>query len=176
MTKTNEIFKAYVTNLHAYNCGYLRGEWVSFPAEPDELDAVLERIGCADGTEYFITDYDCEKITWYDHLGEYVSVEHLNELSEAIAALDEWQQDTLAAALELGNYRSISETIENLDDFNLYSDVNNDYDLGYMYAVECDQLDPDSFLAHYFDYEAYGRDIRLNEGGIFTYYGYIFGC
>ena len=176
MTKTNEIFKAYVTNLHAYNCGYLRGEWVSFPTSDEELENVLERIGCADGTEYFITDYDCENITWYDHLGEYVSVEHLNELSEAIAALNEWEQNTLAAALELGNYRNILDTIENLDNFNLYSDVSNDYDLGYMYAVECDCIDLSGPVACYFDFAAYGRDIRLEEGGIFTDFGYIFSC
>lgn len=176
MTKTNEIFKAYVTNLHAYNCGVLRGEWVSFPTSNEELESVLDRIGCADGTEYFITDYDGENITWYDHLGEYVSVEHLNELAEAIAALDEWEQNTLAAALELGDYSTLSETIENLDNFSLCAGINDDYDLGYMYAVECACIDLSGPVGNYFDFAAYGRDIRLEEGGMYTDFGYIFSC
>lgn len=31
-----------------------------------------------------------------------------------------------------------------------------------------------SMLTNYIDYEAYGRDVRLEEGGVYTQHGYVY--
>ena len=52
--------KGYITNLSDYNAGRLNGEWLTFPADEEEIEAALERIGCADGTEFFFTDWESD--------------------------------------------------------------------------------------------------------------------
>ena len=54
------LFEAYVTNLGKYNEGELVGEYLKFPTTPEEVQALLKRIGI-DGVRYeeiFITDFD----------------------------------------------------------------------------------------------------------------------
>ncbi len=59
------LFEAYVTNLGKYNEGELVGENLKFPTTPEEVQALLKRIGI-DGVQYeeiFITDYEVN-ICW----------------------------------------------------------------------------------------------------------------
>ena len=39
------LFEAYVTNLGKYNEGELVGEYLKFPTTPEEVQALLKRIG-----------------------------------------------------------------------------------------------------------------------------------
>ncbi len=45
------LFEAYVTNLGKYNEGELVGEYLKFPTTPEEVQALLKRIGI-DGVRY----------------------------------------------------------------------------------------------------------------------------
>ena len=59
------LFEAYVTNLGKYNEGELVGEYLKFPTRPEEVLALLKRIGI-DGVRYeeiFITDFDAVSYT-----------------------------------------------------------------------------------------------------------------
>jgi hypothetical protein len=60
----------------------------------------------------------------------------------------------------------------------LHTDIQNEYDLGYYWAVEsgCYDLEKMGNLANYIDYEAFGRDINLETDGGFTSYGWIERC
>ena len=162
-------FKAYVTNLGKYNEGLLIGEWVNFPASEEEIEDVFARIGI-DGEyyeEYFITDYDG---IWAGSMkDEYISIERLNDIAET---LQEFYEDGLAAALEYWNLDDVLEM--NPDDLMLYSDVHNEYDLGYYWIEEsgCYNLG-DDILSLYFDYEAFGCDIAIEANGGFTSEGFI---
>ena len=167
--------KGYITNLGKYNEGELIGEWVTFPIEEDELEEVFERIGISDEPnedgmyyeEYFFTDWECEIDLG---LGEYISIREVNELAEKIEG---WDIETLEAASE---YWSIEEVLENNeDDYILYSDVNNNYDLGYYWIEEsgCYDLSNLGNLANYIDYEKFGRDIAIETNGGFTSKGFI---
>ena len=40
--------------------------------------------------------------------------------------------------------------------------------LGRLYADELGTIDIPEHIQNYFDYEAYGRDVRINEGGVFA--------
>ena len=46
-------------------------------------------------------------------------------------------------------------------------------DLGRYYIEELDAIQVPEHLKNYIDYEAYGRDIALEEGGQFTDLGYV---
>ena len=189
MLKTN-LFKedaaisAYITNLGKYNEGKLIGEWVSFPIDENDLNEVYERIGINERyEETFNTDYEINiEGLKADNLGincgEYVSIDDLNCLAEALESLQEWELKKLAAALEFkgcSNVDEIMQLIENLDNYYLYEDVKSDYDLGYYWAEEsgCYNLAQLGTLANYIDYEAFGRDIRLRADGMMTDYGWI---
>ena len=61
------LFEAYVTNLGKYNEGELVGEYLKFPTTPEEVQALLKRIGI-DGVRYeeiFITDFDGDVLGLY---------------------------------------------------------------------------------------------------------------
>ena len=46
------IIEAFITNLGKYNEGALIGEWVSFPATPEEVKKALEKIGIGAKDEF----------------------------------------------------------------------------------------------------------------------------
>ena len=64
------LFEAYITNLGRYNEGELVGETLKFPTSPQEVQALLKRIG-VDGIryeEFFITSFDGDVLGLYDYL------------------------------------------------------------------------------------------------------------
>ena len=166
----------YITNLGKYNEGYLMGEWVKLPVPADKLDEVLERIGI-DGEyeEYFITDYEASFANL--NLSEYTSIEALNSFAERLDEMESWEVEKLAAVLEYETVSSITDImdiIDHLDDFDILADVEDDEGLGRYYAEEFCTLEVvPEHLRRYFDYEAYGRDIRLESVGCYTSYGYV---
>ena len=54
-----------------------------------------------------------------------------------------------------------------------YPDISDDEGLGRLYADELGTIDIPEHIQNYFDYEAYGRDVRINEGGVFAPGGYV---
>ena len=96
--------------------------------------------------------------------------------------LSELSQDELAvfeAVMDSGEYTgSVKDLInlsQNLDSYSFYSDVHTEEDLGRMYLQELEAVPVPEHLIDYIDYEAYGRDARINEGGHFAPGGYVQG-
>ena len=54
-----------------------------------------------------------------------------------------------------------------------YPDIHDHDDLGRYYIEELDAMQVPEHLRNYIDYEAYGRDIALEESGQFTDLGYV---
>ena len=172
--------KIFITNLGRYNEGYLVGKWVKLPVSEDKLDEVLEEIGIDNEyyEEYFITDTDCENeiIGIGDVISEYSSVQALNELAQRLEELSDNEADKLGAVLEYEACRSVSDVLElldELDNFDLLTDVTDDEELGYYYAEEYCSIDIPENIQPYFNYEAYGRDIRLESSCLYTSYGFL---
>ena len=172
--------KIFITNLGKYTEGYLIGKWVKLPVSEDKLDEVLEEIGIDNEyyEEYFITDTDCENeiIGIGDVISEYSSVQALNELAQRLEELSDDEADKLGAVLEYEACRSVSDVLElldKLDEFDLLTDVTDDEELGYYYAEEYCSIDIPENIQPYFDYEAYGRDIRLESSCLYTSYGFL---
>lgn len=172
------MFDSYVTNLGKYNEGRLIGEYLKFPATTEEVQTLLKRIGI-DGVRYeeiFITDYETDIPGLYDCLGEYESIDELNYLASLLDDLEEWETDKFAAAVSFGEYSSVKNLInltQNLDCFELYAGIEDEEDLGRYYIEEMCTLEIPEHLASYIDYEAYGRDMSMDEDGRFTDGGYV---
>ena len=177
-------FAAFITNLGKYNEGELVGEWVKFPTTAEEMKKVFERIeiGQKDDfgnpyEEWFITDYDCYVDGLYDKLGEYESLDELNYLASKLDEMSQGEYEQFQAAMEIGDHSgSVQEIInltENLDCYDVYPDIHDYDDLGRYYVEELDAMQVPEHLRNYIDYEAYGRDIALEEGGEFTDLGYV---
>ena len=169
--------KIYLTNLGRYNEGYLVGKWVKLPVCEEVLDKVLKEIGINEYyEEYFITDYENDIVGIGDVISEYSSVQALNELAQRLEDLSDDEADKLGAVLEYEACRSVSEVLElldKLDEFDLLTDVTDDEELGYYYAEEYCCIDIPEHIQPYFDYEAYGRDIRLESSCLYTSYGFL---
>ena len=177
-------FAAFVTNLGKYNEGELVGEWVKFPTTAEEMKQVFDRIGIGKTgdfgqvyEEWFITDYDCYVDGLYDKLGEYESLDELNYLASKLDEMDRGEYEQFQAAMEIGDHSgSVQEIInltENLDCYDVYPGIEDYDDLGRYYIDELDAMQVPEHLRNYIDYEAYGRDIALDESGDFTSFGYV---
>ena len=177
-------FAAFITNLGKYNEGSLVGEWVKFPTTAEELQKVFERIGIGSKDdfgqpyeEWFITDYDCYVDGLYDKLGEYENLDELNYLASKLDEMSQGEYEQFQAAMEIGDHSgSIQEIInltENLDCYDVYPDIRDHDDLGRYYIEELDAMQVPEHLRNYIHYEAYGRDVALEEGGEFTDFGYV---
>ena len=170
-----------MTNLGKYNEGQLVYERVAFPTDTETVQAALKKIGI-DGIRYeevFIADYDGDMPQLHEHLGEYESINELNHLA---CLLSELSQDELAvfeAVMDSGEYTgSVKDLInlsQNLDSYSFYSDVHTEEDLGRMYLQELEAVPVPEHLIDYIDYEAYGRDVRINEDGHLAPGGYVVG-
>lgn len=176
--------RAWIWNRGKYNEGELVGEWVTFPVDDDEWNDVLARIGLdhedpetgemvrTGYDEHYVADYDGGP-DWYSYFGEWPGLDWLNETAEN---LEYWQndEDLFYAALEYDG--DIGRVLDSSPDYwMLLSNVIDDYDLGLYYAqeVNCVDFGENGMLERYFNYERYGRDIRLDSDGDFTKYGWV---
>lgn len=170
------LFEAYITNLGKYNEGELVGKTLKFPTTPQEVQALLKDIG-VDGIryeEFFITSFDGDVLGLYDYLGEYENLDELNHLACLLSELDQGELEKFEAVIDGGSHTSsVADLInltQNLDCFEFYSDIEGEEDLGRYFAED---LAIPAELKDYFDYEAYGRDVSINEGGHFAPGGYV---
>lgn len=176
-----KILSAFITNLGKYTEGELVGKWVDFPITNEELQEVLQEIGI-DGIRYeeiFFTDYESDITGLTACLGEYESIRLLNCLAMKLEESD-CDTDELVAMIEYGEYTNIIEELitllDNTDCYMVCHDIQNDFDLGYHLIEEMGLLQEwrasGNPLANYIDYEAYGRDVRLEQSGVLTENGY----
>ena len=177
-------FAAFITNLGKYNEGELVGEWVKFPTTAEELKEVFERIGIGQRDdfgqpyeEWFITDYDCYVDGLYDKLGEYENLDELNYLASKLDEMSNSEYAQFQAGMEMGDHcGSLQEIInltENLDCYEIYPNIEDYDDLGRYYIEELEVMQVPEHLQNYIDYEAYGRDVAMDENGSFTDQGYV---
>lgn len=166
------MFRVFITNLGKYNEGELIGKWLDLPCEDTEEE--LASIGVSDEPdekgnyyeEYFITDYEND----YGYkVGEYDSLDDLNEMAEELENLDEYDKEIVNAFIENGS--NVEEALEHFrdGDYMLFSNCSDMTDVAYQYIEETGLLDgvPET-LRNYFDYEAYGRDMSYEGTFIFT--------
>lgn len=171
-------FSAFIENLNARNNGKLIGEWVNFPATEEEIDDILNLIGCTDETgrlvnEYFVSDYDDDTgLDLFLMLGEHASLEDVNELAEKLEEMEECDWDTLRYVIEAFGHKEAYEVL-----------INNELDEYYVLPLEGSYADDDALvgralldsgllwfdvpegLERYLDESAIGRDFMMDTVG-----------
>lgn len=146
--------------------------WIDLPSTKEEILATLNKSQINDKETFIPVDYESElhlRIDWKVH-----NLKELLEFNEIYKEFDNLllhERMEVAAALEYEE-ESLKDTIAEVKKHNFIfrDDIEDEYDLGKLYAEEeglpyC--------LGDYFDYEKYGKDCAKEEGGIITYYGYI---
>lgn len=142
----------------------------------------------------FAYDHDCPFEVFITNLGKYnegnlvgewvkfpTTEEELKKVFERIGiepgAPDDCELDRLEAAMEVadetGSVKDIINLIDNPEKYEVYPGIENDEDLGRYYADEMVYIHLTDEVRDYFDYEAYGRDMAINDGGHYTSYGYV---
>ena len=137
---------------------------VLLPISSEEL---AERFGY-EGQEIEVTfdsieglpDLDCERL----------NLDLANELAENLEDVDE---DIVLSFIESNSSDPKELLNAEFDDFWLYPDVSTDRDLGEYIVDEIGFELSRETLERYFDYEKFGRDVRLEEGGSFVDRGYF---
>jgi hypothetical protein len=107
-----------------------------------------------------LPDLNCERLT----------LELANELAENVEDVDE---DLVLSFIESESSDPKYLAGVEFDDCSLYSDVATDRELGEYLVEEVGvELSKEKLLL-YIDYEKFGRDVRLEEGGSFVDKGYF---
>ena len=173
------LFEAYITNAGKYAEGQPVGETLKFPTTAEEVQALLKRIG-VDGVRYeeiFIPYFDGDVLGIYDHLDEYANLDELNHLACLLSELSQGELEKFEAVINKGDHTSsvadLINLVHNLDCYELYPGVSDDETLGRIYVEDMEALDVPENIKPYFDFEAYGRDVRLNDNGHFAPGGYV---
>lgn len=134
---------------------------------PISIEELAERFGYED-QEIEVTfdsieglpDLDCERLT----------LDIANNLAENLEDVDE---DIVLSYIESESSDPKDLLNAEFDDCWLFPDVATDRDLG-LYIVEDMGVElSKETLQNYFDYEKFGRDVRLEEGGSFVDKGYF---
>lgn len=169
------MIKIYVANLGKYVEGSLVGKWLSLPCDMEEFTEVFLpsiEIDNIRYEEYAVHDVDCD-IEGLE-IGEYTSIEKLNEIAEAYEGLNESQQNVVSAVLEWEGSADIIDIIDNIDDYYLNSEVEDDKSYG-EYIIENNSpfCELPSDITQYLDEEAIGRDYYLNGDCHYSSHGLI---
>lgn len=173
------MLKVFITNLGKYNEGELVGKWVELPVYDDELAEILDEIQiCHDDVKYynsvgapyeeiFITDYECDDIPDLK-IDEHASIDTLNELEEDLESLSEEDIDAINIIVNEAGY-TVEEAMDivNANEYLIYYECYNMTDVAYAIIEENGTLNNvPEILSRYFDYEAFGRDLKL-EGNFY---------
>ena len=153
----------YLTNLKAYNEGFLLGVYLHFPFDEDDLVQAYQTI-CV-GTEFvdeFGYSYEEYFITYYVvpfSVGEY---DFPQSLAERYDSLEEYMSYPDEVVRVIAEHRGESPSI-----YELYEGMTDEERLGYLLVKEGLIIVPDH-LRSYIDYEAIARDHAMNTDGEFV--------
>ena len=134
---------------------------------PISIEELAERFGY-EGQEIEVTfdsieglpDLDCERL----------NLDLANELAEKLEDVDE---DIVLSFIESDSSDPKALLNAEFDDCWLYPEVATDRELGEYIVDEIGFELSRETLERYFDYEKFGRDVRLEEGGSFVDKGYF---
>lgn len=128
-------------------------KWFEFP---ESEQTIRKSLGLSDHDEYLIADWD----DFNGIINEYTSISSLNRLAEKLQEIP----DNYSSLINdwVIHYNSIDNFIEEFDINNwTVAEVSRDEDFGAYLIEELSAIIIPDNIQPYFDYEAYGRDARL---------------
>ena len=168
-----DVLRGALTNLGKYNEGGLDYVWVSFPCDEDDFQDSLKKIGIGedrgDGSvyeEWFFSDWDTDYSGLdLDGLGEYMRLDEVNECAEALEGIvDDGTEEEFRAAMEYsGDFHDALNLVETgsvtkISDESMSNRMDKAIGAYYMDSMGFNAM---SNIEEYFDYEAYGLDVRM---------------
>ena len=178
------MLKIFVTDLSAYNNGFLVGEWITLPMNKEELAFRVKMILgkgemlCNDSfhEEYFITDYEFETVDMCK-VGEYDNIYTLNKQARLLEDIEESEHKLIKFLLDENIVSSLEEGIEKRDEVIVYENYSM-RDIAEEYIEENFDLDSlSSLISNNIDYDGIAADFEM-EGcyskvgsDIFYYFG-----
>lgn len=153
-----ENIRIYVGSYSAYNDGILDGCWLTLPMDEGEMWKEIKE-HCVKGAEEFgIFDTDCA----YDfNINELDNINDVNELAEDLEEYDSDDLEVLEALICEGYARDIAEARDLFPDCINYGSITME-DLAEERATECGDLDGNSWLLCYIDWERVARDMSID--------------
>lgn len=172
------VIRLCITNLGLY-LEDTRYGFLSLPTNQETVQALLAQIR-VDGRYYGeieITDVESRVSGLAKRIGAWDSIDELNYLASLVNEMDAESLEKFEAAIASGEYvGSIQDLInltQNLDCYEYLPGVKNDEDLGRYLVDELDALQVPEHIKPYVDYEYFGQDVRLEDGGSYTEQGYV---
>ena len=144
------------------------GKFVRQVLLPCDSEEVAYRFGYEEGEEITVTIDSIEELPALNC--EDLTLDLANEIAENVEDVDE---DLVLSFIESKSPDPKYLASVEFDDCSLYPDVDSDRELGEYLVEEVGvELSKEKLLL-YIDYEKFGRDVRLEEGGSFVDKGYF---
>ena len=144
------------------------GKFVRQVSLPCDSEEVAYRFGYEEGEEITVTIDSIEELPALNCEG--LTLDLANKLAKRLENVDE---NLVLTFIERKKSNALSLLNADFEGCWLYPDVNTYYELG-KHTVEEDDFNYSiETLKRYFDYEKFGRDVSLSEGGSFTDRGYF---
>lgn len=159
----------YLTNLSAYNAGYLIGKWIRLPLSKEELDEAIQEVlrqgeeatGEANHEELFITDYQWCGMSLCV-ISEYENLDKLNETMELLQDATLYQQKAMKFLLDENISQDIEDAYYRSDDVTIHEDMNME-DIAYELMRDCYAVDKlPSIIANNIDYYSIGQELEMD--------------
>ena len=171
----------YITDLGAYNQGYLIGEHISLPMDEDDLKSKIDEIlsigakacGDTEHEEIFITSFECD----FMEIGEYDDPYKLNEIAQKMERMNDHFKKITKFLLSNNLVSNLNEAIEEAENVIIHENTTME-DISYEYVNECYDLDSlPSIISNNIDYKSIARDMEIEgryfevDGDIYEYIG-----
>ena len=168
----------YITDLSAYNEGFLVGKWIQLPLQREELsDALYETLrrgeevaNSSNHEEIFITDYESQIV-----IREHDDIDRLNELAEVMQGYSEDDLFKLQVLSDEGyNERDCIDNGLNTYDVEIYDYRENTSFTDTFELLAQDFVNDGIFgeipkaIENYIDYESIAIDLRFDYTEIET--------
>lgn len=179
------MLKLYITDLSAYNNGFLVGEWITLPMSGKELYLAIQQV-LSEGEyvcqsdvtheEIFITDYEWVGLELFN-VGEYDSPWDANDDVGKLSELSESNQKAVAFLLNQQITYDVDDAIGKADDVIIHENQTLEdvaYELLQEY-YEVDKLPP--LIANHIDYKGVAKELDYDgtyfevDGVVFEYCG-----
>jgi len=163
------MLKVYLTDLSAYNNGYLIGKWINLPLSEETLHMAINEVLCEgetavgdkDHEEWFITDYEWDDLEFCE-VGEYENIFELNANMELLSGLDNDKLKSVAFLLNEGITVDISDAIQRSEDVTIHNNQDME-DVAYELLDECYGVHSlPSIVANNIDYERVAKDLEYD--------------
>ena len=171
------MLEIYISDLAAYNKGFLFGEWITLPLDQEKLTEAVDKVlrggeaicaleyGYEKHEEHFITDWEWDNHMFQD-IHEYENIYTLNEMLHLLEDKSDYELKAIAFLLSQNIVTDVEDAIAKADDVIIYENQNME-DVAYDLMQECYQADLlPSIIANNIDYEGIAKELEYDG----TYY------